>query len=183
MRKSKAGFLLALAAAGLLAAAPCGAQSVDLSVTARGTLIVSTLLFHWPRTTELVDSLRTGLESRITFTVRLYEQRRAALLFSRDRLLAEQVVSRSVFWDFLEGVFVVEQEGGGQKTFPDDASLLAGLFSLEEVFPGAGAARRPVYVSARAQFEPVRLMPPLTLVSMAGAASTVTTPWVRGSVQ
>ncbi len=65
---------------------------------------------------------------------------------------------------------MVEQDGGGQKTYTDDAALLAGLFSIEEVFPVDAARRvhRPLYVSARAQFEPVRLMPPLTLVSHGG---------------
>jgi hypothetical protein len=183
LRKSKAGLLLVLAAAGLLAARPCGAQSVDLSVNARGPVLYCSLLFHWPHTAELVDSLRRGLESRITFTVRLNEQRRAAII-SRDRLIAEVVVSRSVFWDFLDGVFVVEQDGGKQWTYTDDTALLAGLFSFQEVFPySAAIAARPVYVSARAQFEPVRLMPPLTLVSMLGAASIVATPWIRRVVQ
>ena len=185
MRKSETGALIVLAVAGLLSARPCGAQSIDLSVHARGALIISSLLFHWPRPAELVDSLHRGLESRITFTVRLYEQRRAAILFSRDRLIGQAVVSRSVFWDFLDGVFVVEEGGGKQKTFSNDAALLAGLFSLEEVFrnDAAGMTQRPVYVSARAQFEPVRLMPPLTLVSMMGAASTVATPWIRRDVE
>jgi hypothetical protein len=36
-----------------------------------------------------------------------------------------------------------------------------------------------MYAIARAQFEPVRLMPPLTLVVLAGAAATSTTPWTR----
>jgi len=41
------------------------------------------------------------------------------------------------------------------------------------------AERRRLYVTARAQFEPVRLMPPLTLIGLAGAAANVATPWVR----
>jgi hypothetical protein len=63
--------------------------------------------------------------------------------------------------------------------------LLAGLFTLQAVFPNdmAGPARRLLYISARAQFEPVRLMPPLTLVNILGAASTVATPWVSRNVQ
>ena len=184
-RRSEARLLLLLAAAGLCAAAPLAAQSVDLEVNARGAVIATTLHFRWPRTAELVESLRQGLESRITFTVRLYEQRRPALLFSRDRLLSQQVVSRSVFWDFLDGVFVVERDGDRQRTYPDDATLLEGLFGLDEVFPfsAGGMARRVLYVSARAQFEPVRLMQPLTLVGLVGAASTVATPWVRKDVQ
>ena len=42
---------------------------------------------------------------------------------------------------------------------------------MDEVFglDMTAAARRRLYVSARAQFEPVRLMPPLTLVGLTGA--------------
>jgi hypothetical protein len=36
----------------------------------------------------VIDSLRKGLESRITFTTRLYERRRPAFSFAGDRLLA-----------------------------------------------------------------------------------------------
>ena len=138
--------------------------------------------FQWARADQVVESLLAGLESRITFTTRLYESRRPAFSFAGDRVLAERTVTRSVFWDFLDQVFVVEQEGMPQKTYTDPAG--AGQRVLR---PGRGVHRagsRPpatarLYVAARAQFEPVRLMPPLTLVSLAGAAATVTSPWVR----
>ena len=154
---------------------------MGVSVAARPGLMSASLSFQWARPDQVIDSLLTGLESRITFTTRLYERRRPAFSFAGDRILAEKTVTRSVFWDFLDHVFVVEQEGVAQKTYTDQAELLRGFFTLDEVFAlqAALAAHRRLYVAARAQFEPVRLMPPLTLVSLAGAAATVTTPWVR----
>ena len=126
-----------------------------------------------------------GRSTRITFTTRLYESRRPAFSFAGDRLLLERTVARSAFWDFLDRVFVVEQEGVPQKTYTDPRELIRGFFALDEEYPAdiASASRRRLYVLARAQFEPVRLMPPLTLISLAGASANVTTPWVRGDAR
>jgi len=90
-------------------------------------------------------------------------------------------VTRSAFWDFLDHVFVVEQEGIPQKAYVDPRELIRGFFVLDQVFnvDMASATRRRLHVTARAQYEPVRLMPPLALISLVGAAARVTTPWVR----
>ena len=169
-------FLLLLASAAI-----ASAQAIELSVAPRGGYLSASLSFRWTRADELIDSLRDGLESRITFTTRLYERRRPAFSFAGDRLLSERTVARSAFWDFLDRVFVVEEEGSPQKIYVEPAELIRGFFALHEVFGFgmADAARRRLYVTARAQFEPVRLMPPLTLVGLAGAAANVATPWVR----
>ncbi len=177
------GFASAAALGVFLALGPSGAQSQDIELSARpqGTAISATVGFRWDRTDEVIDSLRKGLESRITFTTRIYERRRPAFAFAGDRLVTERTIVRSAFWDFLDQVFVLEEEGRPQKTYTDPAQLVRGFFSLQQSFTvsRADAARRRLYVAARARFEPVRLMPPLTLVGLTGAAASVTTPWVR----
>jgi hypothetical protein len=160
---------------------PCTAQAIELSVAPRGGILTASLSFRWARADEVIESLRKGLESRITFTVRLYERRRPAFSFAGDRLLSERSVARSAFWDFLDRVFVLEEEGSPQKTYAEAGDFIRGFFALDEVFgyDMAAAGRRRLYVTARAQFEPVRLMPPLTLIGLTGAATNVATPWVR----
>ena len=176
----------ALLGAALLTALPAGlsAQAIELSMDSGGGFLTASLSFRWTRTDEVITSLRRGLESRITFTTRLYEPRRPVFSFAGDRVLAEKKVTRSAFWDFLDQVFVVEEDGTRQKTYQDPQDLIRGFFSMEETFGYApsDASPRPLYLAARAQFEPVRLMPPLTLIGLAGAASTITTPWVRREV-
>jgi hypothetical protein len=173
-----AGLALSLA---LLAAATPGslAQAIELSVVPRSGTLEATVGFRWARTSELLDSLQRGLESRITVVTRLSEPRPPLLFFAGDRVLVERTVVRSAFWDFLDHAFVLE-EGSRQRTYRDPARLVRAFFTVREhlALPGA-SSRRGLYVSARAQFEPVRLMPPLTLVGLAGAASIVSTPWVR----
>ena len=167
--------------AALLPAASCAAQAVDLSLTTRAGVLTANLSFQWDRMQELVSSLRQGLESRITFTARVYEKRRGILPLMGDRMLAERRVAHSAFWDFLDGRFVVESDARAQVSYASVDDLLKGFFTLSDlplyaVSPGHQDA---LYVTARAQFEPVRLMPPLTLVSMVGRAATSTSPWTR----
>ena len=154
---------------------------MDLEVSARSGALTAYLAFQWDQVQDVVAALRQGLESRITFTVRLYEKRRTVLPLARDRLLAERTVSRSAFWDFLDDRYVVESDTGAQVSYASAEELLGSFFSVADVFlyPVPRDPHRTLYATARAQFEPVRLMPPLTLISMVGRAAAFVTPWVR----
>ncbi len=132
-------------------------QAIELSMATAGGFLSASLSFRWAHTEEVIASLHRGLESRITFTTRLYEARSPAFSFAGDRVLAEKKVTRSAFWDFLDQVFVVEQEGGPQKTYTDPDELIRGFFSLEETFayapsnpaPGGRATWPPAPSSSR----------------------------------
>jgi hypothetical protein len=167
--------------AALLPAATLAGQGVDLSLSSPAGVLSANITFRWDRMEELVSSLRQGLESRITFTARVYEKRRGILPFPGDRMLTERRVSHSAFWDFLDDRFVVETDTGTRVSFASVDELLKGFFTLSGIplYVRPHAPQAVLYVMARAQFEPVRLMPPLTLVSMVGRAATYTSPWVR----
>jgi hypothetical protein len=131
----------------------------------------------------LERTLRDGLESRITFTVRLYERRAGIGAVFGDALLDERSVSRVAFYDVLAGRFVVEQDGRAT-AYPDGASLADGFFSLRGLGLDAATPQheRTRYVAARAQYDPVRLSPPLTILTLFGVAARATTPWARRDV-
>ena len=76
---------------------------------------------------ELVVLPAPGMESRITFTLRLYEHRRGLLPFRRDRLLVQKKAERSAFWDFLDDTFVVESEDGTREILRERRGPPAGL--------------------------------------------------------
>lgn len=135
-------------------------------------------------------ALRDGMESRITFTLRFYESRPGLAGLFGDALLAERTVVRAAFYDFFDRLFVVEQDGV-RASYADEAVFLATFFRLRgiELAPateargaadaGGGPSR---YVAARAQYDPVRLSPPLTILTLFGFAARHTTPWVRQAV-
>jgi hypothetical protein len=168
-----------------LSASPAAAQSLDLGLRVRHDGIRADLWFRWNKEQELVSSLQQGMEARIVFTLRLYQRRRGFIPFLGDKLLSETHVARSAFWDFLDRKFVVESDDGTRAAYATAPQLLVGFFSLKDfplspLPPRAGESR---YVTARARLEPVRLMPPLTIVTLAGAAVSYTTPWERRNAQ
>ena len=164
----------------LLCAAGLGGQEISLTVTRDGLLVSARIVFRWDKQDELFSTLREGLESRISFTVRAFERKTGLLAVLGDRLLVERTIARSAFFNFLDGTYVVEDEAGGRVIYSDLEALLKGFFTVETAALVRLRPERlaPCYVMARAQFEPVRLMPPLTIVSLAGAAATSSTPWV-----
>jgi hypothetical protein len=171
--------LLTLAVLLALASA-LSAQTLDLRVDAAGGTVDTHLIFHWGQSAALIKSLESGLESRISFTIRLFETRRGWLPFRRDRLVAERIISRSAYLDRLDERYVVEQDGD-RRSFATDADLLSGFLNVEDA-PFSGALLSPgraLYVVAQARFEPVLLMPPLTLVRLVGVMASVASPWMR----
>lgn len=135
-------------------------------------------------------SLHDGLESLITFTLRCYEHRPGLAGLFGDTLLAQRTVVRVAFYDFFDRRFVVEQDGE-RASYADETGFLAAFFTLRgiELAPAtgtrtaAGAGTGPSrYVAARAQYDPVRLSPPLTILTLFGVAARHTTPWVRQAV-
>ncbi len=140
--------------------------------------MVAALVLRWDHPDELVDSLLGGLESRLVFTVRLYEKRRGLFSFLGDRVVAQTTVVRRAYKDILTQRFVVDQDGATQSSYATTGELLTAFFSVDSLALLHPPSDRPAYVSARAQLEPVRLMPPLTLVTLTGRAAYAT-PWVR----
>ena len=117
----------------------------------------------------------------MTFTLRAFEKTPGFFAFLGDRLLAERTIARSAFFNFLDGTYVIEDDAGARATYIDLGALLKGFFTVEKMTLARLRPEHlaPCYVVARAQFDPVRLMPPLSIVSLAGAAATHTTAWVR----
>jgi hypothetical protein len=156
-------------------------------VTAAGGVVRADLAFSSGGANGPAASLRDGLESRLTFTLRCYERRTGLAGLFGDLLLTQRTVVRVAFYDFFDRRFVVEQDGQ-RSSYADEAGFLDAFFTLRgiELSPAAAArvpagqgAAPPRYVAARAQYDPVRLSPPLTILTLFGVAARHTTPWMR----
>ena len=181
--RARAAVLLAgsLFAALFLAAPPIGAQTLKGTLHSSAGHVDATLVFQWDQAAATVESLQKGLEARIVYTVRLYQKSQGLFPFGGDRVVAQATVWRTALWDFLDSVYIVEGEGGSQTVCRTTDELMASFFTARGVplYDFGTRKHPPLYAMARAQFEPVRLMPPLTLVNLVGAASIVATPWTR----
>jgi len=159
-------------------------------VSSAGGVVCADLSFATGGAEGPAASLRDGLESRITFTLRCYEHRPGLAGLLGNLLLAQRTVVRVAFYDFFDRRFVVEQDGV-RVSYADETGFIEAFFTLRslELVPiasarvPAGPAPHPArYVAARAQYDPVRLSPPLTILTLFGAAARHTTPWVRQNV-
>jgi hypothetical protein len=167
--------------AGGLAAAPVpAAPTLAVGTAATEGRVVAHLSFTSDRPSDIVESLLGGLESRIVFTARLYQKRTGLFSFLwGDRLVVQATVVRRAYRDTLTHMFVVDEDGQPLLSYPTTDQLLTAFFTVTGIsFRLPAAGRAGWYVAARAQVEPVRLMPPLTLITLAGAAAYATA-WVR----
>jgi hypothetical protein len=158
---------------------PC--QSVDITAERDVKRVKASVTLNWNGQPELLALLKDGLESRITFTVRLWEERPMIFQLLGERLVAEMSRSQSVFFDFLDDKFVVEAENGKRALHAKADDCLRDFFSWSDIILAEGKLGR-IYVTARVQFDPVRLMPPLTIVTLVGGTETYMSPWVRAEV-
>jgi hypothetical protein len=158
---------------------------LTVSAGQRAGHVLASLAFHWDKPDELLTSLQDGLESRIVFTARLYEKRTGLLSIRGDRLLAQSSIVRRAHRDILtQQYIVVDDEGVPLQEYETPGALLPGFLNVPEiVFAGPLPEAGEMYVSARATLEPVRLMPPLTLVALIGTAAAYVTPWTRSEVR
>lgn len=159
------------------------ADDLDLTVNVRDGIVRADVSFHWDRERELITALRDGMESRITLTMRLYGKRAAFLPVFSNVLIAEKSLSRVAFFDFLGKRFVIESEMERKQVFDEPAEMVREFFSWTYVSMGERPAAKHPSLAARIQFDPVHLMPPLAIVSLAGAAGTYTSPWIRREVE
>lgn len=164
----------------LLAVPARAAPTLLVGTTATENGVVAHLVFTSDRPQDIVESLQGGLESRIVFTIRLYQKRTGLLSFLRgDKLVVQATVVRRAYRDTLTQMFVVDQDGQAPSSYATTDQLLAAFFTVNGISFHQPAARQAgSYIAARAQVEPVRLMPPLTLVTLAGAGAFATA-WVR----
>ena len=112
-------------------------------------------------------TLRDGLESRITFTLRCYRRLTGLAGLFGDRLLTERTVVRVAFYDVLDRRFVVEQDGA-RASYADEDAFRAAFFTLRgiELAPAAPPRAGEATGTAAARY----------------VAARYSTPWVRGAV-
>jgi len=157
-----------------LACATATAEEVRLALgTDSSGLVIVTVELSGFDGSRLLESLAEGLESSVTFELRLYRKTRGLRSLLGDRLVAQTAVERRASMDFLDGRYILVEEGG-------ETRLVSGAEDFVREFLVLRALRLPwtadadAYLIARARLEYVRLEAPLHIVALFRPTAAVT---------
>ncbi len=133
---------------------------------------------------EILSSLKDGLKSEIIFQFRLYQKNRGLLSLFGDRLIFEKKISRIAYFDIFEGFFVMETQGEGVRKFLSKENFLKHFFQINDynLTELKYENLSQIYVLARISLNPVRIVPPLNIISLFFTNTGVKTPWVESAL-
>lgn len=126
----------------------------------------------------VLDNIRQGLRSRITFTIRVLREVHGISRIFGDRPLAESRVYIEARLDPFSGRYVLTDNRGTVTRYEDSHSMMKAFFSLDDVSVPA-VDEREAYVIGRSRLEITRLLEPLSLLMPFMSDLIVTTPWSR----
>lgn len=129
---------------------------------------------------EIVESLGEGHTAEVRFQIRVYRRSSGLSRLFGDRLIAEQSVLYQARRDRLNDRYVVVVDGELERSFANNDELIDFLVVLKDhqiSLPAASAG--DIYLLCRVQVEPIRLVPPLTLLTFVVPGFRTTTPWLR----
>ena len=129
-----------------------------------------------------LQSLHDGHRAEIRFELRAYQTVSGIKRLFGDRLIANSVVLYEARWNELSNLYVVQIEGStqGESFFPEDGQFIDFFFT----FPATIIEIPPVdvstvYVLCRVRLEPIKLVPPMTLLPLMIPGFRITSPWVK----
>jgi hypothetical protein len=141
----------------------------------------ASLRFGDPRTAEVLTALSEGLSAEIHFQLRLYRRSQKRFLFLGDRLLAERRLSQTARYDLFEECFVIERQGRRMSRFRDSEAFLEAFCTLQGLPVGdlAGADPAGHYLLGRVRLYPVKILFPLSLITLFRPQLAVSSPWLQ----
>jgi hypothetical protein len=162
----------------LACAAVAGAEDIAVSVASStaGRITVDARIIE-ADTARLLRSLRDGLESTVTFEVRLYRKAIGLRGLLGDPLVDHVDVTRRASVDFLDDRYILVDEAGTTRLLTDLEDFLREFLTLAAL-PLTPPAGGQAYVYARARLEYVKLDPPLHIVALFRPTAAVTR-WCR----
>lgn len=132
-----------------------------------------------PPVERVVSSLLSGHRAEIIYQVRLYLPASGLERIVGDRLVAEREVSYTARWDAVNERFIVIAEDTQEVTFSDAHMFTEFFFRLTDYLEVDAPPQEDWYMLCRCRIEPVKLVPPLTLLPLFTRNHRLHTPWER----
>ena len=127
----------------------------------------------------ILESLLDGHRSEIRFEVRLYRNIKGFSKLFGDRLVSESFVLYEARRDAINDRYIVTIDREREIIFEHETAFTDFFFGLESYsLTLTDPAPEEIYVLCRAQVEPIKLVPPLTLLTLILPGYRYTTQWI-----
>lgn len=121
---------------------------------------------HYPES-RIIQSLLDGHRSEVRYDFRLLRKATGLRKILGDRLVAEEQTTYIARWDAFDESFVVLIDGAAERVFKDANSFLEFFLSVENrVMTIEEILTDQDYLFCRWRIQPVKLVPPLTLMTL-----------------
>jgi hypothetical protein len=133
----------------------------------------------------VLASLWDGLRAEITFQLRLYRRSSGVFAFLGDRLLRERQVYQVASFDFYENRYKILRDNRITSEYAAETEFMDAFFSLPEIDLGEINTDDggDYYLLARVRMMPVKIIPPLNIITLFSTDTVFTTPWVEAELK
>jgi hypothetical protein len=151
-----------------LAALAGGAQEARFQIQHRQDELIVSGRLDGVKSEEILSALEEGLESEITFQIRVYEKAEGFFSFFGDKLIIQDAPAFRANLDRLANRYVIKPLQGEESLFSDKNAFLTDFlrldgYTLAGFEPQSG---KEYYLLARIRLVPARLIGPLAIISL-----------------
>ncbi len=170
MRKSAAVIILFM-----LGLANAGAQTTNI--------IFTFSIDNYPES-RIIKSLYEGHRSEVLYEFRLLQEAEGIRKIFGDRLIEEEKTVYVARWDPLNESFVVLIDGSAERIFNDPQSFLDFFLSIKNrAIPVSPPLAEDAYLLCRWSIQPIKLVPPLTLMTLIKPDLQTISSWERTAIE
>lgn len=150
------------------------------TVDAQDTEIEFTFNIDDYNASQILHSLRDGHRSEVLYEFRLLREARGIAKIFGDRLIKETQMRYVARWDALDENFVVLIDDARERAFDDPDVFLAFFLSIRNhTMDLQGSLVDGDYLLCRWRLQPIKLVPPLTLMTLIKPDLQIISSWKR----
>ncbi len=152
-----------------------------LEAEVRGSRVLASARLDGASAESLLAAVREGLTSEIVFQLRLYRRQRGFGSLFGDRLIREKTVVRLGAMNAFDRRFTIRGDTGLALECREEQAFVRQFFELDGCDLGELSGEDPgrLYVLARIRYSPVRLVPPLNIITLFTRRTAITTGWAE----
>ncbi|MFP4564472.1 MAG: hypothetical protein ACLFRY_14310 [Spirochaetia bacterium] len=166
----------------LLTAGAAHPQTLHVSVEhvpAESAVSLDCLVVEAPEE-ELWESVDGGFQVEVVYTLRLYRKSAGLFRFLGDKIVEDAEPTRTGEYDPFSGLYLIHDTYSGGTIRSDNRnSFLSKLLRVDDIRLEIPREEGSYYILAEAEISPIKLKPPLTILSVFSKRNRYHTDWIR----